>query len=204
MFWWLVDVDCWRIDAFALAVGACVAIEKDIIPSLCTFPELDLRQRRDAKNKKIQGHNEYPRAQSTHDIAHTGKLSCLRPGTFTVLTRSIARLGGLFDGFRFTQPILRFGVPTLEHCRNTQVLVYRGPMNSHRHDFVLRALRCRCALQARIPVERRRDLAAIHQRDDEVSRGEFHRARFQVADFKLQSTHSKRSTGSRDSAASGE
>jgi hypothetical protein len=48
------------------------------------------------------------------------------------------------------------------------------------------------------------DLAAIHERDDKVARRELNGARFQVADFKLQSAHSMRSARDYDSVSDGE
>src|SRR5208282_4235459 len=74
---------------------------------------------------------------------------------------------------------------SLQHPGDAQILVDVGPMNAHRHDLVVRPLRCRCALEPRVPIERRRDLAAIHERDDKLARRELDGARFQIADFKL-------------------
>ncbi len=81
-------------------------------------------------------------------------------------------------------------MPPFEHPGDAQVLVDDRPVDAHRHELIIGALRCRRALQARMSFERRCDLAAIHERNDKFARRELHRARFQVANLKFQSAHS--------------
>src|SRR5258708_21747780 len=78
-----------------------------------------------------------------------------------------------------------FAALPLQHAGDAQIFVDQRPVNAHRHEFIFCALRCRCAQQARIPRQRRYDLAAVHKRDDELRRGKLYRARLQVADIKL-------------------
>jgi hypothetical protein len=43
MFWRLIDVDRWRINALAFVVGSCVTFEKQIMCGFGAFRELHLR-----------------------------------------------------------------------------------------------------------------------------------------------------------------
>src|SRR6266567_2820581 len=83
------------------------------------------------------------------------------------------------------------GSPSLQHSDNSKVFIEVGPVDAHRHDIEIGALLWRGALEARVPVERRRDLPAVDQRYHELGRGELDRTWPQVADINLQSAHSR-------------
>src|SRR6266540_1858410 len=81
--------------------------------------------------------------------------------------------------------------PPLQHSSHAKVLVNVRPVNAYRHDLEIRTLLRGRALEPRIPVERRRNLATIDQRHHELGRRELHRAWAQIADVNLQNAHSR-------------
>src|ERR1700704_4861124 len=94
-------------------------------------------------------------------------------------------------------------VPPLEHSSDAEVLIEVGPVDAHRHELVVRTLGRRRALEPRIPIERRGDLAPIGERHDKLTGGELNRPRAQIADINFQSTHAKPSAVRRDLVSDG-
>ena len=79
--------------------------------------------------------------------------------------------------------------PSPQHPGNPEVLVEVGPVNSHRHQFEAPARRGAGLAQPRIPLQRRRDPAAVGQRHRQFVGGEGNRDRPDIADVNFQSAH---------------
>jgi hypothetical protein len=84
--------------------------------------------------------------------------------------------------------ILRSGAYSrrpFQHPGDAQILVEVGPMNARWHDLEVGTLLRRCSLQPWVPIQRGRDLAAIRERDDKLSRGELDPLRAEIASLNL-------------------
>src|SRR5271165_3049085 len=91
---------------------------------------------------------------------------------------------------RYIAPMVRLSRPPFQHPRDAEILIERMPVDPHGHDFEIRSLVCRGALEPGVPIERCGNLAPICERHHKVGRSEIDGTQTQITDINVQGSRS--------------